>query len=229
MKKKDVAEERMVAVEEALSKSEHFIESNQKIISYVVGGIILIVLAYFGYQKFIQIPKEKNAQTAMFKAEYYFEKDSLSLALNGDGESFGFLEIIDDYGSTSAGNLANYYAGICYLNLGDYEEAIDYLKDFDGSDELVSGMAIGAIGDAYMQMGEVDKAIKYYLEAANKKENEFITPTFLLKAGWSYELAGEWQKAHDTYDRIKKEYPKAREARDIDKAIAKTKAHLGLL
>lgn len=229
MKKKDAAEERMVAVEEALSKSEHFIENNQKIITYIVGGLIVLVLAYFGYQKFIQLPKEKAAQTAMFKAEYYFEKDSLNLALNGDGESYGFLDIIDDYGSTDAGNLAKYYSGICYLNLGNYEEAIDYLKRFSGAGEILPGMATGAIGDAYMQLGNIDKAIKYYMEAADDSENEFISPSFMLKAGWSYELAGEWEKAHDVYNRIKKEYPKSREARDIDKAIAKAKAHLGML
>lgn len=229
IKKKDVAEERMVAVEEALSKSEHFIEKNQKIITYVVGGLIVLVLAYFGYQKFIQMPKEKSAQVAMFKAEYYFEKDSLNLALNGDGESYGFLDIVDDYSSTDAGNLAHYYAGICYLNLGDYNEAIDYLKGFSGTGEILPGMATGAIGDAYMQLGDVDKAIKYYLDAANQSKNEFVSPSFLIKAGWSYELAGDWQKAHDVYSEIKKDYPKSREARDIDKAIAKTKAHLGTL
>ena len=228
-KKKDTTEERIEAVQDALSKSEQFIEKNQKIITYVVGAIILIILAYFGYNKFIQIPKEKSAQTAMFKAEYYFDKDSLDLALSGDGESFGFLDIIDDYGSTKAGNLAKYYAGVCYLNKGEYEEAIDYLKKFSSDDMIVSGMAYGAIGDAYMQLGDADKAVSYYLDAANHNPNDFTSAPFLLKAGWSYEILEKWDKALSMYEKLKKDYPKAREARDIDKFIARAKAHIGEL
>lgn len=226
-KKKDVSEERMEAVESALSRSEQFIESNQKIITYVVGGIILIILLFFGYQKYILKPKEKTAQTAMFKAEYYFEKDSTDLALFGDGESNGFLDVIDDYGSTKAGNLAKYYAGVCYLSKGEYEDAIKYLKKFSGNDMIASGMALGAIGDAYMQLGEKDKAAKYYMDAANNEPNEFTTPTFLLKAGWTYESMGEWNKALKVYEKMKKDFPKARESRDAEKFIARAKANLG--
>ena len=127
-KKKDTTEDRIVAVEEALSKTEQFIERNQRIITYVIGGLILATLLVFGFRKFVTLPKEKEAQKAIYAAEYYFEKDSLELALNGAGESIGFLGIIDDYSSTASGNLAKYYAGICYLNLEDYEAAIDYLK-----------------------------------------------------------------------------------------------------
>jgi tetratricopeptide (TPR) repeat protein len=228
-KKKDTTEERIVAVEQALSKSEQFIEKNQKILTYIVGGIILVIVLFFGYNKYIATPKEKSAQSLLFTAEYYFEKDSLELALYGDGESYGFLDIIDDYGSTKAGNLANYYAGVCYLNLGQYEEAISYLKDFSGDDVILPGMALGAIGDAYMQMKDLSKAIDYYLKAANYDQNDFVTPTFFLKAGWAYEILGEWEEARDIYERIKKEYPKSREARDIDKYLARAKANLGEL
>jgi tetratricopeptide (TPR) repeat protein len=226
-KKKDVSEERMEAVESALSRTEQFIESNQKIITYVVGGVIVIILLFFGYQKYILKPKEKTAQTAMFKAEYYFEKDSTDLALFGDGESIGFLDIIDDYGSTKAGNLAKYYAGVCYLSKGEYEEAIKYLKKFSGDDIIVAGMALGAIGDAYMQLGENEKAVSYYIDAANNEPNEFTTPAFLLKAGWAYESMGEWNKALKAYEKMKKDFPKARESRDADKYIARAKAELG--
>jgi tetratricopeptide (TPR) repeat protein len=227
--KKDTTEERIEAVESALSKTEQFIESNQKILTYIIGGIIIVILLFFGFKKFISAPKEKKAQTAMFKAEYYFEKDSLDLALNGDGESNGFLDIIDDYGSTKSGNLARYYAGVCYLNKGEYQKAIDYLKKFSSDDIIVSGMALGSIGDAYMSLNNTSKAIDYYLDAANKNPNDFVSPVYMLKAGWAYEIMGNWIEARAIYERIKKEYPQAREARDIDKYIARAKANLNEL
>jgi len=225
-KKKDTTEERIVAVEEVLSKTEQFIERNQKIITYVIGGLILVTLLIFGYRKFVTMPKEKEAQIAMYTAEYNFGQDSLALALNGAGESIGFIGIIDDYGSTTAGNLARYYAGICYLNLGDYEEAINYLKKFSGDDIIIPGMALGAIGDAYMQLGDVEKAITYYVDAASKNANEFSSPAFLIKAGWAFEINKEFDNALKMYEKIKTEYPKTREARDIDKYIARAKANL---
>ena len=189
----------------------------------------MVILLFFGYKKYVSGPKEKTAQALMFTAENYFEKDSVDIALLGDGESYGFLDIIDDYGSTSAGNLAKYYAGICYLNKGEYEEAISYLEKFSGDDVIVPGMALGAIGDAYMQLDDLEKAAKYYMDAANRNKNDFVSPTFLLKAGWTYEIHGNWEKARSTYEIIKKEYPRSREARDIDKYLARTKANLGEL
>ncbi len=228
-KKKDNTEERIVAVEEALSSSEQFIEKNQKILTYIVGGIIVIILVFFGYKKYVMTPKEKAAEVAIFNAQYYFEQDSLDLALNGDGINAGFLEIIDDYGSTKEGNLAKYYAGICYLNKGEYETAIDYLNKFSASDQVLSSMALGAIGDSYMQLGDANKAADHYLKAAQKNKNDFVTPAFLVKAGWSYEVMGNWQKALDTYEGIKKDFPKTKEARDMDKYIARAKANLGEL
>ena len=228
-KKKDITEERIVAVEEALSSSEQFIEKNQKILTYLVGGIIVIILVFFGYKKYVMTPKEKAAEVAIFNAQYYFDQDSLDLALNGDGINAGFLEIIDDYGSTKGGNLAKYYAGICYMNKGEYETAIDYLSKFSASDQVLSSMALGAMGDSYMQLGDANKAADFYVKAANKNRNDFVTPAFLVKAAWSYEVMGNWQKALDTYEGIKKDFPKTKEARDMDKFIARAKANLGEL
>jgi tetratricopeptide (TPR) repeat protein len=165
----------------------------------------------------------------MFKAEYYFEKDSLNLALEGDGENDGFLDIADKYSWTKSGNLAKYYAGLCYLNKGEYQKAIDYLKKFNSDDIIVSGMALGAIGDAYMSLNNSSKAVDYYLQAAEKNPNDFVSPVYMLKAGWAYEILKEWGKAKDIYERIKKEFPQAREARDIDKYLARAKANLGEL
>lgn len=228
-KKKDVADERMEAVESALSKSEQFIESNQRMITYVIGAAIVVVLLFFGYRKFIQLPKEKAATEAIYMAELYFDQDSVDLALMGDGANLGFLDVIADYGSTKAGNLAQYYAGICYLEKGEYQEAIEYLKDFSGSDMIVPGMAEGAIGDAYMQLGDIDNAISYYKKAANYNSNELVTPAYLMKAGWAYEINKDYSNALATFEKLKKDFPKSREARDIDKYIARVKAKLGEL
>ncbi|GAB4311113.1 MAG: hypothetical protein Kow00127_00940 [Bacteroidales bacterium] len=229
VKKKDVTEERLETVESALSKTEHFIEENQKTITYVVGGLILIVLLFFAYQRYIMMPKEDKAQKAMYQAEAYFGQDSLDLALNGDGGNYGFLDIIEEYGSTEAGNLARYYAGVCYLHKREFEKAIDYLEDFSSDDEYISCMALGAIGDAYIELGNFDKGIKYYLKAAHHRENEMTTPAFLTKAGWAYEISGDYRKALEVYQEIQRNYFKTREARDIDKYIARMKAKLSEL
>ncbi|HOT89471.1 MAG TPA: tetratricopeptide repeat protein [Bacteroidales bacterium] len=215
------------AVEEVLSKSEHFIEKNQKTIMYVIGAIILVVGGYMAYNKFYMGPKEKTAQSEIFWAENYFGKDSVKLALNGDGTHSGFLDIIDSYGMTKSGNLAKYYAGLCYLKLGQFEEAIDNLKKFDSDDQFVNAMALGAIGDSYMELNDTDNALKYYLKAANNGDNAFTSPLFLMKAGSTYELSGNYTEAVKLYERIQKEYHKSYESREIEKYIARAKGLMG--
>ncbi len=224
VKKTNKTEEKIVAVEEALSITERFIEDNKKILSIIVSVIIVIVLVYFGYKKMYLAPLEEEAQSQMYMAEMYFEQDSLSRALYGDGNELGFLDIIDDYGMTKSANLAHYYAGICYLNLGEYKEAIDFLESFDHQGQILGPMAIGAIGDAYMELGESDKAVNCYLNAADENTNDFTSPTFLFKAGWTYEIMGDYKEALKVYEKIKKDYPKSYEAREIDKFISKAKA-----
>lgn len=219
-KKTTRAEENIQAVEEALSKTEQFIEDNQKPILTVIGVLVVIILAYFGFQRFYLQPQEIKAQEQAFMAEKYFEMDSLDLALNGDGIYPGFLEIIDDYKWTKTANLAHYYTGIIYMDKGNFEEAISYLEGFSGDDEFVEPMAIGAIGDCYMELGEMKKAVDQYLKAANYSTNDITSPAFLMKAAWTYEALGEYNNAVETYERIKTEYSKSQEAREIDKYIA---------
>ncbi len=226
-KKSDHTEERIQIVEEALSKTEQFIENNQKLISIVLGAIIVIVLGYFGFKKFYIEPLEKEAQSQMFMAEKYFERDSLNLALNGDGNYLGFLDIIDEYGMTKAADLSHYYAGICYLKKGDYENAIDNLESFGAEDDVVAPMAKGAIGDAYIQLSDLDRAKDYYLEAAEMVLNDFTTPQFLMKAGLTYEEMGDYENTLKLYNRIKKEYPSSSEGRNIDKHIARVQILMG--
>ncbi len=220
-KKNDNTEEKILAVEEALSKTELYIEKNQKLLMIILGAIAVIVLGYFGFQRFILFPREKEAQSQMFMAERYFEQDSLKLALDGDGQYPGFLQIIDDYGMTKSAKLAHYYTGIIFLNQGKYAEAIDHLKKFNTKDVMLAPMAKGAIGDAYLELDKKAEAAEQYLKAADTYKNDFSTPVFLQKAAWTYELLGNKEKAIEVYNRIKTEYPRSAEARDVEKYITR--------
>lgn len=206
-------------LEDALSSSEQFIEKNQKMIINVVLILIIIIGAWFSYNRFIVEPKAQEASSQIFGAQNYFERDSFNLALNGDGNILGFLEIIEKYGSTPAGNLANYYAGLSYLYTGDYQNAIQYLGKFSSDDLLLSNMAIANMGDVYMQLGEYKKAADQYKKAAASKTNDFSTPIFLMKNGLALEKADDYKGALKVYEQLEKEYPNAPESRDIEKYI----------
>jgi len=219
-KKTDTTEEKIQAVENALGRTELFIEKHQKIIMIALAAIIVIILGFFGFKKLYLQPKEKEAQTQMFMAEKYFGMDSLKQALNGDGNYLGFLAIIDEYGITKSANLAHYYAGICYLKQGQFEKAIEYLEKFKSNEMFVGPMAVGAIGDANMELGRTDKALEYYLKAADKNKNDLTSPLFLLKAGWTYEIKNQFDKALELYKKIKTQFPKSAQSRDIDRYIA---------
>lgn len=226
-KKHDHAEDNLMAVEDALSKSEQFIEKNQRIITIVIGLVVVLILAYLGYQRYFLIPKNKEAQAQMFMAEKYFEKDSFDLALYGDGGNYlGFLDIIDDYGVTKSANMAHYYAGVCFLHRGEYDNAIDYLKKFNSKDIMVSAMAQSAMGDAYMENGDTKKALHHYKNAASTHQNEFSTPYYLLKVGMASEELGLFSDAVSAYEKIKLDWPKSTLSRDVDKYIARAKGKI---
>jgi len=218
-------DENLMEVENALTKSEQFIEDNQKILSIVIGAAVVLVAVYLGYTKLYIQPKEKAAQEEMFFAEQYFEKDSFNLAINGDGTNPGFLDIIDDYSATPAGNLANYYVGISYLHMGQYEDALDYLNDFSTDDLVLAPVLEGAKGDCYVELNENDKAISAYKKAYSTK-NEFTTPIYLMKAAQLMETQGELEDALEAYTQIKKDYPTSTEARTIDKYIARVEMEM---
>jgi TolA-binding protein len=226
-KKKDIearGDQRLENIEETLTKTEQFIVSNQRLIGIVVLAVVAIILGYFAYQRYYIEPRTEEAQTQIFVAQRFFEADSLDKALYGDGNSLGFIDIVDDYGMTKPGNLANYYAGISFLKKGNFEQAINYLEDFNGDDNIIGPMATGAIGDAYLELGDTSKAAAYYLEAANQRDNELTTPVFLLKAGRTQEMMGNYDKALDIYNRIKMDYSKTQEGRVIDKYIGRATA-----
>lgn len=223
-KKKKEEDKNIVAVEEALGKSEQFIENNQNTIVYTIAIIVILIAGYIGYTRFILVPREKEGFSEMFMAEKYFEKEDYELALEGDGEYPGFLDIIADYRLTKASNLARYYAGISLIMLGEYEEGISQLDRFRKRDQILGAMAYGAMGDAYWDMGELETAARYYRRAYRYKPNMLTTPAFLLKAGLLYEEKGAFQEALKRYERIQKEYPNTTEGRDIEKYIARAKA-----
>ncbi|MCF0199951.1 MAG: tetratricopeptide repeat protein [Bacteroidales bacterium] len=217
--------ERMENVEEALGKTELWVENNQRVLWIILGIVIVIALAIFGLTKRNQMRNEA-ASSAIFKAQNYFESEQYENALNGDGNNLGFLDIIDEYGSTKTGKLASYYAGISYMKTGKYQEAIDYLKKFDGKDEILAPMALGAIGDCYMELDDMSNAVSYYKQAAGMNANEFTSPMFLQKAGMTYEIMGDDAKALETYKTLQKDFPLSNEAFDITKKIAYLEAKM---
>jgi tetratricopeptide (TPR) repeat protein len=220
--KKDETPQTISTVEQTLTRTEHFLEENYK--TLLTGLGVIVVLVGLGWLGKIYISKrDDEAKSQIFQAERYLESDSLKLALNGDGNYLGFLDIAKQYKFTTTGNLALYSAGICYLQLGQYQDAIDYLTKYSKKDKVIGSIAIGATGDAYVELGQVDKGIAMYLEAADFGKNSFNTPLFLMKAGELYELNGKFSDALKVYERIESEYPESTEGTTIDKYIARVK------
>jgi tetratricopeptide (TPR) repeat protein len=220
---KNPIETKVEGIESALNKAEFYIEKNQKILTIIVLSLIGVVGLYFLVMRFYWTPREDKAMAQMYVAEHYFEVDSIKKALNGDGNYPGFLTIIEDYGMTKAASLAHYYAGICYKSMGKYNEAIEYLEKFDGSDRTVANVAIGSIGDCYAELGNTDKAIDYYKKAADNVVNNYTTPIYLLRAGVLLESKNEYKQALELYERIQKDFYRSMEGQQAAKYIARVK------
>lgn len=219
---KDSNPKTMKNVEETLSRTEQFLEENYKSLMYALA--VVIILVGLGWLAKIYLNKRNDeAQSQIYQAERYLEMDSLKLALNGDGNYLGFLDIIRDYKHTNTGNLARYSAGICYLHLGQYKEAIDFLTKYSIKDKMIGSLAVGATGDAYVELGDLEKGVQKYVEAANLASNSFNSPFFLMKAGEVYEMTNKYADALKLYERIKDEYPESTEGTSIDKYIARVK------
>ncbi|RXR29394.1 hypothetical protein EQG68_12985 [Flavobacterium piscinae] len=210
------------------SKAEEWVVRNQKYIFGIVGAIALVTVGFLLYQKFVVEPKQLEAADEMFVAQQNFQKaidattgqDSLfNLALNGAEGKYGFIKIAEEYSGTDAGNLANYYAGIAYLNTGKNTEAITYLDKFSSNDMILSTLAKGAIGDAFAQKNQLKEALDYYVKAAEMNENDLTTPRFLLKAGQTAYTLGQKADALNYFTEIKEKYQSAPEARNIDGLI----------
>ena len=221
MANKNKTEDQFAQIEETLSKTEQFIEENQKSLMTIIGAIVGIVALFSVYQNFYIEPMEKEAQAEMYMAELYFQKDSFNLALNGDGQYLGFLDIANDYSSTNVGQLANYYAGLSYLHTADYDKAIEYLGDFSSDDIILSSLALGCIGDAYMELGDTDAALDAYADAVNNSANDFTAPRYMMKQAMIYTSIGDNNKALDLFKAIQSDYKTSREANGIEKYIAR--------
>lgn len=217
--------ENLEEVEHALTSAEMFFEKNSKKITIIFGAAVAIAILFLVGHRFYSLPREAKAKEQMFVAVQYFEKDSFNLAINGDGNYPGFLDIIDDYGRTDAGKLAKYYTGISELHLGKYQEAINYLEDFNTEDLLLAPVVLGATGDAYSELGNKEKAVKLYMEAAEINANAFTSPIYYLKAGIHYEALGDKAKALEAFKMIKEKYADSNEGRTIDKYIARLTAN----
>lgn len=219
-KKATKTEEQLAQVESGLGKAALFFEKNQQKIISVIGGIVVLIAIYLSYDNFIVTPNKVEASEEMFIAEFYFMNDDYEKALNGDGQYDGFLIIADDYSSTPSGNLANYYAAICQINLGDYEEAISSLNNFSTDDEILTSLSIGLEGDANYELGNIDEAMSYYKDAATEYVNNFTTPYFMMKQANIYIENEDHSSALEIYKYIKSDFPDSKEASTIDKYIA---------
>ncbi|HYG03555.1 MAG TPA: tetratricopeptide repeat protein [Chryseosolibacter sp.] len=193
------------ALAEKLQGAETWLERHPKTVIGVATVIALIIGGYFGFTYYLD-NQNTEAQQEMFQAVYYFEADSLELAVNGDGNHLGFKDIVSDYGMTDAGNLANFYAGASYLKLGQFDVARLYLEDFSSDDLLVQARAYSLIGDTYMEEKNYQEAAKYYDKAADYKPNKYFSPAYLMKAALAYERSNENAKAIEAYNEIVTKY-----------------------
>ena len=200
---------------------EYWAEDNKQTVA-VGGGVLalLIVAVVFIFAKWLP-DRNLKAQREMYSAEMAFARDSVDLAINGNGATKGFLEIKKKYSFTKSANLANYYLGICYLTKKDYKNAVDYLGSFSTSDPILGAAKLNLIGDAYAEQSKTDDAAKYYRKAADFSDNDEYTPFYLLKLGKYYETLKKYNDAKETYTQLKDKYPNTQEGRDADKYLAR--------
>lgn len=211
------------------SKSEQWIEKNNKILFYVLIGIAIAILGFLGYNKYILEPTETEASNELAFPRKYFDDAStaassqvdslLTLGLEGADGRYGFVDIASTYSGTKAGNIANYYAGVSYLKMKNYEKAIEHLSKFNSDDQVLGPIALGAIGDAFADINQLNDALEYYEKAADKKDNDFTAPLFLFKAGKIALELKEFAKAERFFTEIKDKYKTTEFGRDIEKYI----------
>ena len=216
---KEIKNENVEAVVEAVSKTEQFFNKNGKLIGGIAAGIVVVAAIVFCWYKFAYQPALQEAQGQMAYAEENFRGGDYELALNGDGNTLGFVQIIDEYG-TKAGKAVYFYAGVCELQLGNFESAIKYLEAYKGSDAILEARATACIGDAYVGLEDYGKALNYFEKAAKAADNMFAAG-YLLKAGAVAEKLGENAKALSFYQTIKDQYPQSIEGYEIDKYIGR--------
>jgi len=223
MKKTNSTEKQFANIEEGLSKTEQFIENNRKIIFSIIAGLVVLFIGFYSYNNLYKAPLNKKAQDQLFIAEQYFEKDSFQTALEGTGKFEGLISISSKYANTKSGSLAKYYAGISYLNIGEYEKAIAILDQYTSDDRLLLSIAHIAIGDAFAELSQPTEAVEYYEQAIGIEQNALITPITLFKCGQLYEIEEKYNDAINCYKKIKEDYPDSEISKSVDKYINKLK------
>jgi len=202
-----------------------FLQENEKSIIFIVVGIVVLILLYFGYQKLYLAPRAEKAANQMFQAEHYATIDSLQKAIGGDGSYPGFKEIADEYSNTKSANIANAYLGGLYLRQKNFKEAIKYLEQYsETGSNILDPLVNGLLGDAYSEEKIYDKAANFYKKAAENSKNTYTSPIFLKKLGLVYEELQDYKNAESTYQKIRDEYPESAESTTIDSFLARVQA-----
>jgi tetratricopeptide (TPR) repeat protein len=219
-------EEVLVDVGSSLSKAEQYINNHSKTISYLVVALVVVAGGIWAYMNMYLAPREKAAQEEMVRAVLAFEKDSLQSSINGAANWPGFAEVAESYSGTKAGNVAHFYAGVSFLNLKQFENAIRELDEFKPNEEILRTLKFGAIGDAFHEIGQPKDALDYYERAVSGSKNEFLVPFYLKKAGMTAEILEDYNKALTIYKRLQKDFPDSKEGSDVKKYIARVEARL---
>ena len=212
-------EARQEVIDAKIAKAQDWLDNNKKYIYYVIGAIVVVALLVLGYSKLIYQPKAAEAMEQAFPAELNFQNNEFELALNGDGNVLGFADVIDTYGK-KAGKASYLYAGICELQLGNFQEALGYLKKYNGKEPILAARAKACEGDAYVGLENYSAAVKCY-EAAMAKGDNMLAAPYCVKAGLAYEKLGDNAKALECYKTVKDRYPQSVEAYDIDRYISR--------
>ena len=224
-----VTAEVFTTLDTSAGRAEAWVARNQNYILAAIGAIVAIVLVYLAYMNFVVKPLNEESTNAMAQAQAYFKEgmqdptvqDSLySLALDGDGVTPGFVEIIENYGSSDAAQLATYNAGMIYLQQGDYEQAISYLDDFSSDDPILGALALGGIGDAFAELNQLEDALEYYQKAVSFADNDLTTPRFLLKGAQMAMAVSDNSKAAKFLQELKENYASAPEADKVAVLLA---------
>lgn len=224
---KQTTEDKDLDIGAIYTRSELFMERNKTAVTIAVVAVLAIVAGLLGYRKFIAEPKAKQAAESIWKAQYYFEIDSLDLALNGDGNYFGFAQVADEYGSTPTGELAKFYIAVINQQKGDYETALQYYKEADLGDDILRVMAVGNQGDVLVELGRNDEAVGQFMKAADLVKSDYTTPMFLMKAGIVYQQMNDWKNAAKCFSRVTTDYPSSPDLNMAKKYEARAKEKLG--
>lgn len=211
-------------IDETIAVSRSFIEKNFKMLVSTIGGALLAVIVCLLVYQYYIVPRNADAADKIAVAEQIFLTGDYETALNGNGTDAGFLQVIEEFGSTPSGNLANLYAGLCYAHTDKYEEAVKYLEAYDAcGDIMISNAAIGTLGNCYAQLGQNDKAAATLVKAAKKANNTTLSPIYYLQAGQIYESLGKNAEALNCYETIKANYPQSIYSGEIVKYIERLK------